>query len=70
MPMLNRLCNSIYCALILILFSAVSLSAQITTGEITGTVTDQSGAAAAGATISAVCPQTNQTRSVTSGSAG
>src|SRR6266446_823156 len=70
MPMLNRLCNSIYCALILILFSAVSLSAQITTGEITGTVTDQSGAATAGATISAVCPQTNQTRSVTSGSVG
>src|ERR1700693_1480561 len=57
-------------ALILILVSAVSLPAQITTGEITGTVTDQSGAAVAGATISAVCPQTNQTRSVTSGSAG
>jgi len=31
---------------------------------------DQSGAAVAGATISAVCPNTNQTRSVTSGSAG
>ncbi len=68
--MLNRLYKSIYCVLILILLSAVSLSAQITTGEITGTVTDQSGAAVAGATISAVCPDTNQTRSVTSGSAG
>jgi len=68
--MLNRLYKSIYCALILILLSAVSIPAQITTGEITGTVTDQSGAAVAGATISAVCPQTNQTRSVTSGSAG
>ena len=31
---------------------------------------DPSGAAVAGATISAVCPDTNQTHSVTSGSAG
>ncbi len=31
---------------------------------------DSSGAAVAGATVSAVCPDTNQTRSVTSGSAG
>jgi hypothetical protein len=68
--MLNRLCRSISCALILILLFAVSLRAQITTGDITGTVTDQSGAAVAGATVSAVCPQTNQSRSVTSGSAG
>src|SRR5215469_288732 len=57
-------------ALILILGGAVSLPAQITTGEITGTVTDQSGGAVAGATISAVCPDTNQTREATSGSAG
>jgi hypothetical protein len=57
-------------ALILILGCAFSLPAQITTGEITGTVTDQSGAAVAGATVSAVCPYTNQTRSITSGSAG
>jgi len=68
--MLNRLRTSFSFALILILASAVSLPAQITTGDITGTVTDQSGAAVAGATISAVCPQTNQSRSVTSGSAG
>jgi hypothetical protein len=57
-------------ALILILGCALSLPAQITTGEITGTVMDQSGAGVAGATISAVCPNTNQTRSVISGSAG
>jgi len=57
-------------ALILILGWALSLPAQITTGEITGTVTDQSGGAVAGATISAVCPDTNQTREATSGSAG
>ena len=53
-----------------LLFSATSLSAQITTGEITGTVTDQSGAIVAGATVSAVCPDTNFTRDVTSGAAG
>jgi hypothetical protein len=58
------------CALILILGCALALPAQITTGEITGTVMDQSGAGVAGATISAVCPDTNQTRSVTSGSVG
>jgi hypothetical protein len=57
-------------ALILILGCALSLPAQITTGEITGTVTDQSGGAVAGATVSAVCPDTNQSRSVTSGTAG
>jgi Carboxypeptidase regulatory-like domain len=58
------------CALILVLGCAFSLRAQRTTGEITGTVMDQSGAAVAGATISAVCPDTNQTRAVTSGGAG
>jgi hypothetical protein len=58
------------CALILILGCALSLPAQITTGEITGTVTDQSGAAVAGATVTAVCPDTNQTRAMTSGGVG
>ena len=58
------------CALILILGCALNLPAQITTGEITGTVMDQSGAAVAGATVSAVCPDTNQTRTATSGDAG
>src|ERR1700757_3035230 len=55
---------------LLVLLSAVSATAQVTTGEITGTVMDQSGAVVGGASISAVCPDTNQTRSVTSGSAG
>jgi hypothetical protein len=58
------------CALILILGCALCLPAQVTTGEITGTVTDQSGGAVAGVTVSAVCPETNQTRSVTSGTSG
>lgn len=57
-------------ALILILGCALCLPAQVTTGEITGTVMDPSGAAVVGATVSAVCPDTNQTRTVTSGSAG
>ena len=55
---------------LLVLLSAVSSTAQITTGEITGTVMDQSGAVVGGATISAVCPDTNRTRSVSSGTAG
>jgi hypothetical protein len=54
----------------LVLLSAVFAKAQITTGEITGTVMDQSGAAVGGASISAVCPDTNRTRSISSGSAG
>jgi hypothetical protein len=58
------------CALILILGCALAVPAQITTGEITGTVMDQSGAAVAGALVSAVCPDTNQTRTATSGGAG
>jgi hypothetical protein len=68
--MLRSYLSGFSCALILILGCAFSLPAQITTGEITGTATDQSGAAVAGATVTAVCPDTNQTRSVTSGSAG
>src|SRR5437016_13497735 len=68
--MLKTHCVRLTCALILVLGCALSLPAQITTGEITGTVMDQSGAAVAGASVSAVCPDTNQTRAVTSGSAG
>jgi hypothetical protein len=58
------------CALILILGCALCLPAQNITGEITGTVMDQSGGAVAGATVTAVCPDTNLTRSMTSGTAG
>jgi carboxypeptidase family protein len=55
---------------LLVLLSAVSATAQITTGEVTGDVTDSSGAALAGATVTAVCPDTQQTRTITSGSEG
>ncbi len=56
--------------LLFVLACAVSLSAQVTTGDITGTVTDQSGAAVAGAGITAVCPDTQFTRSIKSGGVG
>jgi len=52
------------------LLATLPLRAQKVTGDITGTVVDQSGAVVGGATISAVCPDTNQTREVTSGSGG
>jgi hypothetical protein len=57
-------------AVFLCLIAALFASAQIVTGEITGTVMDSSGAAVSGATVSAVCPDTNQSRAVTSGSSG
>jgi hypothetical protein len=54
----------------LVLSGAASSSAQITTGDITGTVTDQSGAYVAAADVSAVCPDTDQKHTVKSGSVG
>jgi hypothetical protein len=68
--MSKRISISLLSVFLLILVSGISLQAQIVTGEITGTVTDSSGAAVAGATVSAVCPDTNQGRAVTSGAAG
>jgi hypothetical protein len=68
--MLRRVSSFICTGLFIFLVAASSLRAQIVTGDITGTVTDQSGAAVGGATISAVCPDTNQTREVTSGNGG
>jgi hypothetical protein len=68
--MFKRLCVFIGTAAFILPLAAVSVRAQIVTGDISGTVTDQSGAAVGGASISAVCPDTNQARSVTSGSGG
>jgi carboxypeptidase family protein/TonB-dependent receptor-like protein len=69
-PMTKRVFVFAGTALFLCLLAALSASAQTTTGEITGTVMDSSGGSVAGATVSAVCPDTNQGRTVTSGSAG
>jgi hypothetical protein len=52
------------------LAGAYSASAQIVTGDITGTVSDQSGASVEGADVLAVCPATDQQHPSKSGSAG
>lgn len=56
--------------LVLVLSNAGSSSAQIVTGDVTGTVTDQSGASVADADVSAVCPDTDQKHTAKSGSIG
>jgi len=63
-------CGRFSSIFVFVLVCAVSLSAQITTGDINGTVTDQSAAAVAGATVTAVCPDTQFTRTIKSGSVG
>ena len=56
--------------LLVVLFAAATLSAQIITGEITGTVTDQGGGAVPGVQVSAVCTATNVTHAATTTDAG
>jgi Carboxypeptidase regulatory-like domain len=56
--------------LVAVLSIAGSSSAQIVTGDITGTVTDQSGASVADADLLAVCPDTDQKHTSKSGSIG
>lgn len=68
--MSKRILISLSGFLLLVLVNATSLSAQIVTGDITGTVTDQSGASVAGANVTAVCPDTQLNRSTASGSVG
>ncbi|PYT57523.1 MAG: hypothetical protein DMG35_20110 [Acidobacteria bacterium] len=68
--MLKRQGICISWALILLLLSAISLSAQIITGEVTGTVTDPSGAALPQATVTAKCAATNASRTATTGDSG
>lgn len=56
-------------ALLLILFSAAKVSAQ-TSGEITGLITDSSGAAVTGATVTVISQATGATRRATTNSEG
>src|ERR1700686_3869970 len=68
--MFKRLCVCIGSAAFILPLAAVSLRAQIVTGDITGTVTDQSGASVADANVTAVCPDTRLTRSAATGTVG
>src|SRR2546423_9701624 len=68
--MFRRFHASALCLVFAALLVAIPTKAQIVTGDITGTVTDPSGASVAGAGITAVCPATNFTRVLASGSAG
>src|SRR6266852_5604010 len=69
-PMLKRVFVFIGSALFFLLFTAISVSAQVITGEITGTVTDPSGASVPGATVAATCAATNASRTATTGNSG
>jgi hypothetical protein len=58
-----------FAGLIVACFSAVT-DAQITSAEITGTITDSAGAVVAGATVTATNPATNTQRTATTSGAG
>lgn len=68
--MFKHLCTYITSVLALVLLSAVLLSAQIITGEITGTVTDPSGAALPKATVTATCKATNTSHTAMTSDSG
>jgi len=61
----------VFCVLILCLVAAVpSVIAQITSGTITGLVTDDSGSAVAGASVTVTFTQTGATRTATTSAEG
>jgi len=69
-PMYKTILITTCIAALVVCLSASSASAQVLTGDVNGTVTDASGAAIGGAEVSAVCPDTGQTRDITTGTTG
>src|ERR1700693_304775 len=61
---------SLLSILVVCLSVSLPVSAQVTTGEITGLITDSSGSVVPGATITAECPGTKETRTATSSEGG
>lgn len=69
--MTSKTLSSLALALVLFTLSAATLAAQSAgTGALTGTVTDPTGAVVPGVTVVLVNPETNQTRTTTTGADG
>src|SRR5258707_138963 len=65
-----RAVNSLLAVLALVLCSAIGARAQVTTADVRGTVTDEQGAAIAGAEVTITNVETSFSRTVTTGSDG
>src|SRR5437899_2961266 len=66
----NRLLRAVFVLLLTGFIASIPLSAQKITGDISGTVTDTSGAAVAGAVVQAVNIGTGEKRSATANDTG
>src|SRR5215471_15046851 len=66
---LSSLCRSVF-VILLVLFSAHSVFAQVDTARLQGTVTDPSGAAVSGAEVSVTSTATNHATSATTNEFG
>src|SRR5262245_19102918 len=65
-----RTTRSLAVGLLALLIASTPALAQKTTGDVTGTVTDSTGALLPGTTVTAVCTETNLTRVATTDSQG
>ncbi len=65
-----RLESTVALAILLVCGAGVTARAQKITGDITGTVTDTTGAVLPGVVVNAVCPSTNFTRTATTDERG
>src|SRR5437588_3395350 len=68
--MMSKACRRLVLCLGILIMSSVTAIGQLTTGTITGTVTDQSGAAVPGATVSLKNTDTGISRTVQTGENG